>query len=436
LVEEQKCLPEEDARKTMTAETTFHFPPDMLYDCLRCGACCTGSWEIRADAEAKERIAASDWRALSNLPPRASTPFKRSPSQIGATCLARTSDGACGFLDADHLCRLQKAHGYAFKARICQAFPFRPVRTPGGLYVGLSFACDSVLAQSGQPVADHAEELRDLIEREPDACVSVEEPVRFDARTPIAWSDYLALEAGLDAILAQEHRPLAECLRAGHVWLGMLRQLIAKARLADPHILSALIARYAEDGRATAYERAFRIARRHVPHATLKRMLIGTFIAFRNGLRPHQWRLWAMARVMGGLLRHWTRVGTLRFRPLDVRLPYREFCTRADDLTDPEAESLLRRYARHAMFRKDMILATDLFWGYSYLVLVYGLVQWHEAALRAAGRPDPAVALATVECDFVHHTSFNQTFLYHPAMADIIRRYFNKPNFAHLVTQD
>lgn len=420
----------------MTAETSYHFPPDMRYECLRHGACCRGPWEIRADAPAKERIEACDWHALSNLPAGKSTPFERGRSQIGAVCLARTAGGDCGFLDADHLCRLQKSHGYHFKPRTCQAFPFQLVRTPGGLFVGLSFACESVLEQSGQLIADHAEELRDLIEREPEACLAIAEPVRFDARTPIVWGDYLALEAGLDAILSREDRPVAECLRAGHAWLGMLRQLIAQARLSDAAIVSALIGRYAEDGRATAYERAFRIARRHAPHATLKRMLLGTFIAFRNGLGPRQWRLWAMTRVLSELPRHWTRLGTLRFPSLDVRLSYRQFRTQPDDLADPATEQLLRRYARHAIFRKDLIVGTDLFWGFSYLVMVHGIVQWHAAALRAAGRPDPAAALAAVERDFVHHTNFNQTFLYHPAIADIIRRFFHKPNFAHLVTQD
>ena len=76
---------------------------------------------------------------------------------------------------------MHKSHGYDFKPRVCRAYPFQPVRTPGGLFVGLSFACESVLADSGRAIAEQADEIRDLVKREPEMCVDIEEPVRFDA---------------------------------------------------------------------------------------------------------------------------------------------------------------------------------------------------------------------------------------------------------------
>ena len=57
------------------------------------------------------------------------------------------------------------------------------------------------------------------------------------------------------------------------------------------------------------------------------------------------------------------------------------------------------------------------------------------AFLRSTDRPAPARALALVEEYFIFNTEFNQVFLYHPAIADIVHYLFRKPNFAHTMTR-
>jgi hypothetical protein len=326
--------------------------------------------------------------------------------------------------------------------------PFLLRRTPSGVYAGLSFACRSVREQTGAPV----ETCRALLESRlgggpSDRIPGVSEiasPVRFDDQTEIEWDLYLRIESVLDRILSFEDRDLETCLIAGHVWLGMLRQVLVVFRMkaaaggggagGEPLPgMRQVIERYIEQVSAEGFDRCFRIAERPAANPATKRMVLGTFISFRQALKPGLWRLTAMARVGLANLRHWARLGTLRFPPLDGTIPYAQFKVQSDELGDPDTSRLLRRYFRHALFRKDLVVHSDVFAGYGYLVLVYGLIQWYAAALRLSGRADPGRALACVESHYVLHPAFGQSFWYHPALADILQYAAGKPTFAHSI---
>jgi hypothetical protein len=187
------------------------------------------------------------------------------------------------------------------------------------------------------------------------------------------------------------------------------------------------VGRTSQDG----FQRAFDAASRPVANRPLKRMVLGTFISFRGSIRPRQWRISALTRVVFENIRHLARVGRLRLDPLEKSVPYRRFSPRPDALSDPETQILLRRWFRHCLFRKDLIAHTDLFWGYCYLLLCHGLIEYYEAVLEATGEGNPAKALGLVERQYVHHSGFNQTFLYHPAIAHVFQYLFRKPNFGH-----
>jgi hypothetical protein len=271
-------------------------------------------------------------------------------------------------------------------------------------------------------------------------------PVRFDDQTEIEWDLYRRIELVLDRILACEDRDLETCLIAGHVWLGMLRQMLTVFRVKAAAGVTGeggvplpearqVIERYLEQAPTEGLERAFRIAERPAAHPTTKRMVLGTFISFRHALKPDLWRLTAMMRVGVANLRHWARLGSLRFPPLDGAIPYSQFQPRPDELSDPDTSRLLRRYFRHALFRKDLVAHTDVFAGYGYLVLVYGLIQWYATALRTMGQAAPGRALACVESHYVLHSAFGSAFWYHPALADILQFAAGKPTFAHTIVR-
>jgi Fe-S-cluster containining protein len=426
-------------------DLTLRLPPDIHYACRQDGGCCRDVFEVRVQAADVEKILGVDWRGCARLPANAEAPFRPLKKSPGESLLEWVG-GACPFLTESNRCRLHERHGFDIKPMPCRAFPYRFTRAGGEVYVGVSFACPSVRKNVGPPVAAQEEAIRALYEAGAPARI-VPEPVRFDAVTPIAWDDYLVLERGLDEILGREDRPVERCLVAGHVWLGMLARLLSAAGArSDPsgESVPKVLALYVDRSRDENYGRVFELAQRPAANPVLKRMLLGAFVSFRDALRDRpgrlfQGRLAFIARTVFENARHWARVGSVRLPPLKERVRYRDFHPGAAALRGGEADGgsdfqvCLRRYFRHALFRKDAICHSDLLWGYGYMVMAYGLVQWYAAALEAAGAPDPPRALALVEQYYMHHSSFDQTFLYHPAMANLIQRLFRKPNFAHTI---
>jgi len=418
----------------------FHLPEGIRYTCQMDGACCCDWWEIRVEAMAAERILEVDWRSCSSLGGKAKSPFLRARPNARFLFLRCLGD-ACSFLGEDSLCRLHARFGPETKPHGCRRFPFHFIQAPDGIYVGLSFACTSVLHDMGRPALEMREEAERLYSLEPEHA-RIEAPIRLDASTAITWEDYLQVEKALDAILSREDQPFSTCLVAGHVWLGILRQMLKAgapelkdkeaAFLRGPNpALGQILDFYVRQTSSENFKRAFAIASRSAAHPTLKRMVLGTLLSFRNSGRPNQWRITAVMRVIVEHLRHWMRLGSLRLEPLDKRVPYRMFQPSPAYLDPPKVQALLRRYYRHALFRKDLVANTDLFWGYCYFLLIHGLVEYYAVGLAALGEPDPELALCLVEKYFVHHSNFGRTFLYHPALADIFQYLFKRPNFAH-----
>ncbi|MBN1868522.1 hypothetical protein JW916_14670 [Candidatus Sumerlaeota bacterium] len=313
---------------------------------------------------------------------------------------------------------------------------YRFVETPAGVFVGASFACEDTRSDAGERIESYERALRELLART-GANAGVEIPVRLNAVTEIEWEDYEAVERVLDAILARADRPVGECLIAGHIWLGMLSGMLRAARKAGAgpsakETIRYYVERTGQDG----YARVFSLAERAAARPTVKRMLLGTLIGFRRTLRPRQWRMTATLRATVENLRHWMRLGALRFPGIDDRVPWREFEPNPADLAPEEPQRLLRRYFRHSLFRKDPILHTDLHLGFCFLILVHGLVEWYAAALKPLGRSDTVgAALGLVERHFVLDPDFGPLFLHHPAIGDAIHLASNRPHFAHTIVK-
>lgn len=292
------------------------------------------------------------------------------------------------------------------------------------------------------------EELRDLLKGEEGLCAELPTPVRFDAEIAIDQDRYLLIEEALDEILSRETEMVETCLVAGHAWLGILRRMLRliRSRMAakkdlppdapsTDELIAMTIDHYVKQSREEKFDRAFRLAQKPASQAAVKRMLLGSFISFRNTLSARQPHLLIIARALMQYARHWLRLGSIRLKPLEGKVSYAEFRPSVDDLAAEETQDLLRRYFRHALTRKDLVRNSDIFLGYGYLVMTYGLIQWYAAFLRSVDQPDPVRALALVEEHFIQHPEFNQVFLYHPAMANIIHYLFRKPNFAHTMVR-
>lgn len=124
------------------------------FRCRMCGACCRRNWLVSVDEEGFERN-----RHLLN-PAEFTQAFKRldGPASPGEYAyIAKGANGACWFLQADNLCRLQRLAGHDHLDHVCQIFPRYPINSARGVEITLSFSCPAVLQ-----LVERAEPLRIL----------------------------------------------------------------------------------------------------------------------------------------------------------------------------------------------------------------------------------------------------------------------------------
>jgi hypothetical protein len=72
--------------------------------------------------------------------------------------LARRDDGACVYLGADQLCRIQEHFGSAAKPIACRLYPFGFSPIAGRVAVDCAFSCRSISEGGGAPVAERVPE--------------------------------------------------------------------------------------------------------------------------------------------------------------------------------------------------------------------------------------------------------------------------------------
>src|SRR5579862_1328196 len=138
------------------------FPEGQRYDCGSCTKCCRTIWNVHVSPRSYEQVHGSPL-------------FHKLKDQIGedpmfmadvggektALCLVKKDHG-CVFLGADKLCMIHRDMGEGAKPLGCREFPFIPVPTPDGVYVGVSFYCSAVQANSGRELPAHAGDLEKM----------------------------------------------------------------------------------------------------------------------------------------------------------------------------------------------------------------------------------------------------------------------------------
>ncbi len=164
--------------------------PDLAYDCICCGKSCQG-WKVPLDDEARQRL--EDHPLTTECRARGQEP-------LGPECLGGTEEQGCYYLKGK-LCGLHVADGLQVKPRTCRQFPYHPVRTPDGIFVGVSFRCTAVRRGEGRRLSEDPERhewLRNLTM--PRYGFG---PIRLNRRSNIDWKGYLQLERAALAALDQ-----------------------------------------------------------------------------------------------------------------------------------------------------------------------------------------------------------------------------------------
>lgn len=166
----------------------MHFS-DLTYDCLQCGKGCRVNWRIPVAEALIDGLENS--RSGEAVRARSYVPVEVLDDQ---PCLGHTASDECVFL-SNNLCSIHAEKGPEAKPHQCRQFPFLPISTPDGMYVGLSFFCTAIQQQHGRPNEVHEPWLRELLRPEPGASSQGESRVTLGPGSTLKWSDYLQLEA-------------------------------------------------------------------------------------------------------------------------------------------------------------------------------------------------------------------------------------------------
>lgn len=157
--------------------------PELSYGCVHCGYSCQGLEAELSRAEYETILGTVDPAAVVQRDER--------------YWLRKKGCGSCHFLlpeGAEGRCDLHRRHGLEAKPRPCREFPFRAVETPGGVYLGASFACRAIATGQGPALREQSFSLspRGLPE------YPLAPGLEFD------WSRYAEWESRALALLSQQ----------------------------------------------------------------------------------------------------------------------------------------------------------------------------------------------------------------------------------------
>jgi Fe-S-cluster containining protein len=174
--------------------------PNLNYDCVSCGKSCR---DLQVEVTSQDLPRLRNSPTTQALEKAGFTPLQLVGSQV---FLDKVEGGGCRYLTDETLCSLHQEGGFAHKPRTCQDFPFVPMSTPDGVFVGLSFYCTAVAESQGRILTGRQAELTYLLDSprleavEPDSQWSLWETQAVD------WSNYLNIEKFCATALSQDPR--------------------------------------------------------------------------------------------------------------------------------------------------------------------------------------------------------------------------------------
>lgn len=360
------------------------FPPDHRYDCGSCTKCCRTVWNVHVSPPAYDAIVGTP------LFERMKAEHGRDPVYMDEvhgekTALALVNAGGCIFLAPDRLCSVHRELGVKAKPLGCREFPFLPVPTPDGVFVGLSYYCSAVQAGHGRPVEAHAAEIEGMLGEYRYERVGFD-PIPLDARHQISWTAYKQLEAfvrqRLDGGLAAATWDVAVAMAR----MAKTFDDAPDGLVPDP-VWDALLSRHTPVERDDVLEQ-------------VERMFLQGVAGVLESTSPEQCKTNTEAIFRRAVL-HSASFGR------DVDLAYfDDFRGRFDA---GWSEAVLRRYFEQLIFRKFLALRRPLVDNAAAFYLAWPLLLWYrDLSAYVGGRLEPNVndvrnAFDVVERGFVMH---------------------------------
>ena len=349
--------------------------PDLRYDCLQCGKGCVTNFQVLVNDTAADAIRESE--SAQKVKKEGYVPIEVLES--GIKVMARRPDNRCVLLREDKLCAIHAEAGIQAKPRACRQFPFHPINTPAGQYIGLSFFCSAVQRNAGRRVAEQEAEIQSVVgdfflEEAPAELHNLAIPL--GPGITISWPEYLEVEAW---VLAQ--------LKASDL-LESLWEIAAKLGLVFLHHLdnqTAFLSSTLAEQTAPSFELAFGPVE----------SIVGALISIVECPEGGDERGQITESYIQGKAFHSPRLGTNLRNDLQTDMP---------SWFDQE----VYRYFEHVIFRKFLthgpIIARAFTLCCLHRVLRFYTMHAQQRAGRSeAEREDYYFALDTVEIELMLH---------------------------------
>jgi len=172
------------------------------WDCHSCTNCCR-EYTVPVTAEERRRIETQGWEREADLA-GARLFSSKGPWWARRYHLAHRGDAGCVFLGADNRCRIHARYGAEAKPLACRLFPFVLVPVADHWRISLRFACPSVAANRGRPLAAHRTELErlaSLLQVQEGVGQTAAPPPPLQSRQSVEWRDLHRFVAAVLALL-------------------------------------------------------------------------------------------------------------------------------------------------------------------------------------------------------------------------------------------
>lgn len=436
-----------DCRPGVTPDRV-RLPPEVKYSCHHCGVCCSLFPKISVDRSWRETLrqySIDSFAHAKGCVASLEEALVPDPEDDSSLVLRRRQDGACVFLTEDRMCELHVVAGGEAKPQVCRDFPYIFRASPGGVFVGLSFACPSVRNNLGESLAGREAALAEHARRAK-VVDGVTDRLRFDGSYELDWESYELLEHSLDAVVARNDGDLLHRLTACHVLLGMFRlwldsrvgresDLLTRRCVPSREVEEFFLANEARD-----FAEPLRIARRPRGQRSVRRGLVGLVTACAAAM----WRTGHPSGAAFGLIRNYLSglfgLGRMAVPPLPAEISPRLIDAQSGALGNEFAEDLLTRYVRMALFRKDLAVAVGgVQRGWDQVLMQVGLVRIYAQAVAWCQRrsvpcdEDWSLALQYVETYYGHHSRLFEVLESVPRLAMIFDSLMGRKNYPDVI---
>jgi len=410
------------------------YPPNTRYQCVKCGECCRQQWVIDVEQGCPDKLPGD---IKSHIHP---VDNQRQSGGVAGVIRPDPSRGGCPLLGADNLCVIHKRLGYNAKPLVCKKFPFRFIETPRGIVVDVSFVCNEVLHNRGEPIEQYQHELEELA-AQTSWKITVADRILLKTKISVTYDAYLLIEEKLLSILSARQATLEDRLVAGNIFLfSLCKNIYDDERITlNEASIEKRLARFAPRHMTKLYliaKKGKKMCSRH-----RQQLFVITFLTFASSALERKSRLRVLLDTWINNTKQTLNVGKIRVPVLAEPVALRKLSDVAFDAEDTSIGDLAARYLSHCIFRKVLIAQYGIFRGYNMLLLMYGVMKWLSKVFALQDGKDCvepthfANAIKLVERQYLRHSEHLALLKVESRAMRFVDKVFEDLGFAPLIVK-